>query len=97
MLSAESCPYTSFAHYERVLKGVGGVRGRGGAFGRQEKFPSPPRQQFFDLPPYSPFFTMTCQQGGFHGMDGLCLCGILSFFNKARFIMKLLEKARAAG
>ena len=42
---------------------------------------------------------MTCQQGGFHGMDGLCLClcGILSFSNKARFIMKLLEKARAAG
>ena len=40
---------------------------------------------------------MTCQQGGFHGMDGLCLCGFLSFFNKARFIMKLLEKARAAG
>ncbi|EEB32494.1 hypothetical protein DESPIG_02674 [Desulfovibrio piger ATCC 29098] len=40
---------------------------------------------------------MTCQQGGFHGMDGLCLCGIFLFFNKARFIMKLLEKARAAG
>ena len=44
-----------------------------------------------------PLSVMTCQQGGFHGMDGLCLCGILSFFNKARFIMKLLEKARAAG
>ena len=36
-----------------------------------------------------PFFVTTCQQGGFHG--------ILSLFNKARFIMKLLEKARAAG
>lgn len=44
-----------------------------------------------------PFFVTTCQQGGFHGMDGLCLCGVLSLFNKARFIMKLLEKARAAG
>ena len=44
-----------------------------------------------------PFFVTTCQQGGFHGMDGLCLCGILSLFNKARFIMKLLGKARAAG
>ncbi len=30
-------------------------------------------------------------------MDGLCLCGTFSLFNKARSVMKLLEKARAAG
>lgn len=30
-------------------------------------------------------------------MDGLCLCGTFSLFNTARSVMKLLEKARAAG
>lgn len=74
------------------------MRGRGEAFGRKEKFPSPLKNITYpSTDRYSPFPVMTCQQGGFHGMDGLCLCGILSFFNKARFIMKLLEKARAAG
>ena len=74
------------------------MRGRGEALWRKEKFSSPLntiKQPSTDL--CRPLSVMTCQQGGFHGMDGLCLCGILSFFNKARFIMKLLEKARAAG
>jgi len=78
--------------YERVLRGVGEFEGARGSFLAQGKVPLAPSSDLC-----RPFSVMTCQQGGFHGMDGLCLCGILSFFNKARFIMKLLEKARAAG
>ncbi len=85
--------------YERVLRRVGEFEGARGSFLAQGKVPLPPlntiKQSSTDL--CRPLSVMTCQQGGFHGMDGLCLCGILSFFNKARFIMKLLEKARAAG
>lgn len=65
--------------------------------GVRKSSPRPLNNSFLICHRYSPLPAMTCQQGGFHGMDGLCLCGILSFFNKARFIMKLLEKARAAG
>ena len=76
----------------------GGFEGEGKLFGARKSSPRPLntiKQPSADL--CRPLSVMTCQQGGFHGMDGLCLCGILSFFNKARFIMKLLEKARAAG
>ena len=70
--------------------------GSGGVW-RTRKVPLAPCQQepAITLQPLSP--ATTCQQGGFHGMDGLCLCGTFSLFNKARSVMKLLEKARAAG
>ncbi len=71
--------------------------GGSGEFGGRGKVPLAPCQQepAITVQPLSP--ATTCQQGGFHGMDGLCLCGTFSLFNKARSVMKLLEKARAAG
>ena len=77
---------------------MGEFEGAWETFWRKEKFPSPPQQHDLSIRrPLQPLPVTTCQQGGFHGMDGLSPCGILSFFNKARFTMKLLEKARAAG
>lgn len=69
-----------------------------GNFLAQGKVSLAPQQHDLSIRrPLQPLPVTTCQQGGFHGMDGLSPCGILSFFNKARFTMKLLEKARAAG